>query len=53
MVCRGIETADVAHAPGQDMPAIKGALQLKELNITENTAARLGQALPGLLAKAA
>jgi hypothetical protein len=49
---RRIETAnvqDVKLALVNHLPAIAGSLQIKELNITQDTVARLGQALSGLL----
>jgi flotillin len=53
---RRIETSnteDVKLALVNNLAAIAGALQIKELNITEDTVARLGRALSELLTKAA
>jgi flotillin len=56
MARRRIETAnaaDLALALVNHLPAIAGALQIKELNLTEDTVTCLGRALSELLYKAA
>lgn len=53
---RRIETTNVADpmlALVNHLPAIAGALKINELNITEDTVARLGRTLSELMAKAA
>jgi len=56
MARRRIETAngaDAALALVNQLPAIAGALRINELNLTEDTVARLGRGLSEFLTKAA
>jgi hypothetical protein len=56
MARRRIETANEADATlalVNHLPAVAAALQIKELNITEDTVARLGRSLSEMVTKAA